>query len=93
MRYSRRDFGLLFPALAAATASAQTTQGQGDTSVEKLPRLETKAYIFDELPVTTNGQNRQRRMSRQNAHRLQTGVASKRDCARRSQPSSASTSA
>jgi mannose-6-phosphate isomerase-like protein (cupin superfamily) len=62
MRYSRRDFGLLFPALAAATASAQTAQGQGDTSVEKLPRLETKAYIFDELPVTTNGQNRQRRM-------------------------------
>jgi mannose-6-phosphate isomerase-like protein (cupin superfamily) len=62
MKYSRRDFGLLFPALAAATASAQTAQGQGDTSVEKLPRLETKAYIFDELPVTTNGQNRQRRM-------------------------------
>jgi mannose-6-phosphate isomerase-like protein (cupin superfamily) len=62
MRYSRRDFGLLLPALAAATASAQTAQGQGDTSVEKLPRLETKAYIFDELPVTTNGQNRQRRM-------------------------------
>jgi mannose-6-phosphate isomerase-like protein (cupin superfamily) len=62
MTYSRRDFGLLFPALAAATASAQTTQGQGDTSVEKLPRLETKAYLFDELPVTTNGQNRQRRM-------------------------------
>jgi mannose-6-phosphate isomerase-like protein (cupin superfamily) len=62
MRYSRRDFGLLLPALAAATASAQTAQGQGDTSVEKLPRLETKAYIFDELTVTTNGQNRQRRM-------------------------------
>ena len=62
MRYSRRDFGLLLPALAAATASAQTAPGQGDTSVEKLPRLETKAYIFDELPVTTNGQNRQRRM-------------------------------
>jgi mannose-6-phosphate isomerase-like protein (cupin superfamily) len=62
MKYSRRDFGLLLPALAAATASAQTAQGQSDTSVEKLPRLETKAYIFDELPVTTNGQNRQRRM-------------------------------
>jgi mannose-6-phosphate isomerase-like protein (cupin superfamily) len=62
MRYSRRDFGLLLPALAAATASAQTAQGQGDTSVEKLPRLETKAYIFDELTVTTNGRNRQRRM-------------------------------
>ena len=62
MNYSRRDFGMLLPALAAASASAQTAQGQGDTSVEKLPRLETKAFIFDELPVTTNGQNRQRRM-------------------------------
>ena len=29
MRYSRRDFGLLLPALAAATASAQTTQRPG----------------------------------------------------------------
>jgi mannose-6-phosphate isomerase-like protein (cupin superfamily) len=62
MKYSRRDFGMLLPALAAASASAQTAQGQGDTSVEKLPRLETKAFIFDDLPVTTNGQNRQRRM-------------------------------
>jgi mannose-6-phosphate isomerase-like protein (cupin superfamily) len=62
MKYSRRDFSLLLPALAAATASAQTTQGQADTSVEKLPRLETKAFIFEDLPVTTNGQNRQRRM-------------------------------
>ena len=59
--YSRRDLGLLFPALAAVTASAQSQNG-ADTSVEKLPRLGTRAYIFNELPVTTNGQNKQRPM-------------------------------
>ena len=68
MRYSRRDFGLLFPALAAATASAQTTQGQGDTSVEKLPRLETKVYIFDQLPVTTKAKTASAECSRAKTH-------------------------
>ena len=63
MTYSRREFGLLLPALAStAAASAQTPAAPGETSVEKLPRLTTKAYLFDELPITTNGQNRQRRM-------------------------------
>jgi quercetin dioxygenase-like cupin family protein len=57
-KYSRRDLGLLFPALAAATASAQGT----DTSVEKLPVLTTKAYLFKEIPETTNGKNKQRRL-------------------------------
>lgn len=57
MKYSRRDLGLLLPALAASTASAQNRE---PISVEKLPRLETKAYIFDELPVRENGQNRSR---------------------------------
>jgi XRE family transcriptional regulator, regulator of sulfur utilization len=57
-KYSRRDLTLLLPALAAARASAQST----DTSLEKLPRLGTKAYIFTELPETTNGQNKQRRL-------------------------------
>src|SRR5208282_3105705 len=57
-KYTRRDLGLLLPALAAARASAQGT----DNSVEKLPRLGTKAYIFSELPVTSNGQNKQRRL-------------------------------
>ena len=55
-KYTRRDLSLLLPVLAAATASAQST----DNSIEKLPRLGTKAYIFNELPVTTNGQNKQR---------------------------------
>jgi mannose-6-phosphate isomerase-like protein (cupin superfamily) len=66
-KYSRRDLGLLLPALAAVTASAQnktqTTQtAAADTSVEKLPLLGTKAYIFNELPETTNGKNKQRRL-------------------------------
>ena len=66
-KYSRRDLGLLLPALAAATASAQsTTQTNGaataDNAVEKLPVLRTKAYIFNELPETTNGKNKQRRL-------------------------------
>jgi mannose-6-phosphate isomerase-like protein (cupin superfamily) len=52
----------LLPALAAATASAQNQTPAADTSVEKLPRLGTQAYIFNELPVTTNGKNKQRRM-------------------------------
>jgi mannose-6-phosphate isomerase-like protein (cupin superfamily) len=56
--YTRRDLRLLLPALAAARASAQSS----DNSVEKLPRLGTKAYIFNELPETTNGQNKQRRL-------------------------------
>src|ERR1700681_461890 len=56
--YSRRDLGLLLPALAAVTASAQTT----DTSVEKLPVLKTHAYLFNEIPETTNGKNKQRRL-------------------------------
>jgi mannose-6-phosphate isomerase-like protein (cupin superfamily) len=58
---------LLLPALMASGASARsaaqnTPQAPADTAVEKLPRLGTTAYRFDELPVTTNGQNRQRRM-------------------------------
>ena len=59
MKYSRRDLGLLLPALAAASASAQTTEAPG---VEKLPLLGTKSYLYDQLPVTTNGKNKQRRM-------------------------------
>ena len=58
-QYSRRDLGLLLPVLAASAASAQST---ADSSLEKLPRLGTKAYLFTELPETTNGQNKQRRL-------------------------------
>jgi mannose-6-phosphate isomerase-like protein (cupin superfamily) len=66
-KYSRRDLALLLPALAAATASAQsktqtTEAAPADNSLEKLPVLKTKAYIFNELPETTNGKNKQRRL-------------------------------
>jgi XRE family transcriptional regulator, regulator of sulfur utilization len=77
MKYSRRDLGFLLPALAAAHASAQSTASNGgapngapaaENSVEKLPVMKTKAYKFDELPVTTNGKNKQRRMFTAKTH-------------------------
>jgi quercetin dioxygenase-like cupin family protein len=46
---SRRDLGLVLPALAAATASAQETK-----------RLPSKAYRFEDLPVKVNGKNKAR---------------------------------
>jgi quercetin dioxygenase-like cupin family protein len=70
-KYSRRDLGLLLPALAAATASAQSTTPAATAAaegVEKLPVLGTKAYIFNELPVTTNGKNKQRRLFTAKTH-------------------------
>src|SRR5579871_1028028 len=67
MKFSRRDLGLLLPALAAATASAQNKEGSApaaaaaDNSVEKLPVMKTKSYLYNDLPVATNGKNKQRR--------------------------------
>ena len=77
MKYSRRDLGFLLPALAAATASAQSIASNGgasngapaaDNTIEKLPVIKTKAYKFDELQVTTNGKNKQRRMFTAKTH-------------------------
>lgn len=75
MKYSRREMGLLLPALAAtATASAQTTPTASPAApapapgVEQLPVMKTRAFIHAELPVTTNGQNRQRRMFTEKTH-------------------------
>ena len=49
MDYSRRDFGILLPALAVASvATAQT------------PALPSKTYDFDDLPIRTNGLNKTR---------------------------------
>jgi len=49
MNYSRRDFGILLPALAVASvATAQT------------PALPSKTYAFDDLPIRTNGLNKTR---------------------------------
>jgi len=70
-KYSRRDLGLLLPMLGAAAASAQQASAQSTAqtsapaaadNIEKLPVLRTHAYLYNELPVTTNGQNKQRRM-------------------------------
>ena len=49
MHYSRRDFGLLLPALAAAGVAEEQT-----------PALPSKTYAFDDLPVRNNGQNKSR---------------------------------
>ena len=62
MKYSRRELALLLPALAAGASAQSSAQVTADSSVENLPRLGTKAYVFEDLPVTTNGQNRQRPM-------------------------------
>ncbi len=73
MKYSRRNFACLLPALVTASASAQgtaqtTAQPAADSSVEKLPVFKTRSYIYKDLPVTTNGQNRQRRMFTAKTH-------------------------
>jgi mannose-6-phosphate isomerase-like protein (cupin superfamily) len=70
MKYSRRDLGLLLPALAAATASAQnsTPQVAAEAAVENLPVMKTAAFRFADIPVTTNGQNRSRRMFTHKTH-------------------------
>ena len=68
MKYSRRDLGLLLPALAA-TASAQTKQGAAaDNSVEKLPVMKTQAFLYKDVPVTVNGQNKSRQMFTAKTH-------------------------
>ena len=74
MQYSRRDLASLLPLLLAAGASAEgapqtaaPAQAAAD-SVEKLPVMKTQAFLFNELPVTANGQNRQRRMFTSKTH-------------------------
>jgi len=67
-KYSRRDLGFLLPALAATAAAQTATPPAADNSVEKLPVMKTKAFLYNELPVTTNGQNKQRRMFTAKTH-------------------------
>lgn len=73
MKCSRRDVGFLIPSLLAVGASPLVAQ-QGaappaaDNSVEKLPVMRTQHFKYDELPVTANGQNRQRRMFTAKTH-------------------------
>ena len=73
MKCTRRDLGLLVPSLVVAGASALDAQqtvapAAADNSVEKLPVMRTQHFKYDELPVTTNGQNRQRRMFTAKTH-------------------------
>lgn len=48
MKYSRRDLGLLLPALTAGSAAAQT------------PALPSKIFRFEDLAVRSSGRNRMR---------------------------------
>ena len=71
MKCTRRDLGLLLPSLVAAGATAldaQQAAPAADNSVEKLPVMRTQHFKYDELPVTTNGQNRQKRMFTAKTH-------------------------
>src|SRR5579871_2432162 len=72
MKYSRRDLGLLLPALAAAGAAAQSggaPAGNAEAnSVEKLPVMKTRSLVYNEIPVTTNGKNTSRRMFTAKTH-------------------------
>jgi mannose-6-phosphate isomerase-like protein (cupin superfamily) len=54
-------------AAGAATLDAQQA-APADNSVEKLPVMRTQHFKYDELPVTTNGQNRQKRMFTAKTH-------------------------
>ena len=48
MKPSRRDLALLLPAVAAAQETS------------KKPMLPSKSFVYEDLPVKENGQNRQR---------------------------------
>jgi len=58
VNYSRRDLGLLLPALAAATAEAQQ-----DSHI-----LPARAYKYEDLPVKVNKTNRSRAVLRGDTH-------------------------
>src|SRR5689334_15711388 len=66
-KYSRRDLGFLLPALAAKAAAQTTTPAAAD-NVEKLPVMKTQAFLYNEVPVTTNGKNKQRRLFTAKTH-------------------------
>ncbi|HSP66374.1 MAG TPA: cupin domain-containing protein [Bryobacteraceae bacterium] len=78
MKYSRRDLGLLLPALAAAaTASAQSkgakqenvvTNAAGAPPVEQLPVMRTQAFLYKDIPDTINGKNKSKRMFTAKTH-------------------------
>ena len=71
-KYSRRDLAFLLPVLAAAGASGQDKKkaaaAEPAPGVEKLPLMKTQAFHYNEIPVTTNGQNKSRRMFTAKTH-------------------------
>jgi quercetin dioxygenase-like cupin family protein len=75
MKCSRRELGAFLPALVAAgartskgLAAQQAAPAGGAESVEKLPVMKTQRFGFDEITVTTNGKNKQRRMFTAKTH-------------------------
>ena len=71
MKYSRRDLGLLLPALAAAaTASAQSkgAPAAAPVRVEELPVMKTHAFLYKDVPDTINGKNKSKRMFTAKTH-------------------------
>ena len=76
MKYSRRDLGLLLPALAAAatTASAQSKSAPAPAAaappvrVEDLPVMKTQAFLYKDIPDTINGKNKSKRMFTAKTH-------------------------
>ena len=78
MKYSRRDLGLLLPALAAAaTASAQSGKQESKAApaaaappgrVEDLPVMKTQAFLYKDIPDTVNGKNKSKRMFTAKTH-------------------------
>jgi mannose-6-phosphate isomerase-like protein (cupin superfamily) len=74
MKLSRRDLGFLLPALVATSAATLDAQQApaavpaGDTPVEKLPVMKTQQFVYDKLPVTTNGKNKRIDLFRAKTH-------------------------
>jgi mannose-6-phosphate isomerase-like protein (cupin superfamily) len=62
MKMTRRDLGMLLPGLMVAQAAPAIND------VEHLPVMKTERFGFDEIPVTTNGKNKQRRMFTAKTH-------------------------
>ena len=75
MKYSRRQLGLLLPALAAATATRSKGQDKGKAApaappvrVEELPVMKTHAFLYKDIPDTINGKNKSKRMFTAKTH-------------------------
>ena len=71
MKLTRRQMAALLPLLVTTKASAQGAPQAAPAaadSVEKLPVMKTQSFLFNQIPVTTNGQNKQRRMFTAKTH-------------------------